>query len=802
MNGNSSVRRAMNSNIKQCFGRMIVDNVVLLDLIEYTESADCELCGTLMKKIEFKLNGEHDLLNKWAIFDMYVNTGKHYDFETQTTVETWDSLNFGDYLITEVSYNKETNITTGTAFDKMILAMVPYKKLDCAYPVDLWRYTYELANDCGLELINEPPASPIFDFTMAEQDYNGVTISADSNYIYLNGICSTYTLVGFPSIELTEGKYTVSFKHISGTMSTSGTPNLLLTHFQYININEEFGKYDIGNGMYLTPNNSEITQTFTFTAPKKVRLQIMMSGRSDTFVDTKIEYKVEPQTNQTLINQDLWENQSDITYRDIFQQIAQVMGCTAIITTTNKLYFKQITEYGLLKYDNIIKFKLETKYGPINSVVLSRTPQEDNIYMQDETSINRNGLTEWKIENNEIIDKNRDKALPTIFDNMKGINFYPMEIKTTGLGYFEIGDAFTIETNEEIDPTGPGYHPRYKQYYTVLLGYKRRITNGIEETLFCNAPSKPLTQYKYASKVMKRIKNTEIITDKQGQKIEQLVTDMYEEDGIVHENFTKVHQDIENIKISAQNSNGINLIKNSVMFDHGSNSIPSEWITDDKGTLIINTDTDSINYGAISGHSFTLNNKKISQKITVTQYNEQDPSTCYTFSTRIKKSIVGFCGVKIYNEKEQYEINIPINESCMYKEFTLNAMKPQQSYYIIEFYASEEAESTFTDNILTVGEYSKKWQQANGELMNNNAVFDKNGILLKSDQYINNQLRLNSMEVGLYDGQTKKSYLNVNGVGAPVISSQNQFNMTPLKIIPMKFKNHSGWAIVSNEGVI
>ena len=40
-----------------------------------------------------------------------------------------------------------------------------------------------------------------------------------------------------------------------------------------------------------------------------------------------------------------------------------------------------------LTYDNLKKAKLEPKYGPVNSVVLARTPAEDNIVVKDDESI-------------------------------------------------------------------------------------------------------------------------------------------------------------------------------------------------------------------------------------------------------------------------------------------------------------------------------------------------------------------------------------------------------------------------------
>ena len=220
-----------------------------------------------------------------------------------------------------------------------------------------------------------------------------------------------------------------------------------------------------------------------------------------------------PTMNNWQVNEELWENINGITYRDIIVQIAQVTGSTAIISNDDKIYFKPITATSEnLTYSNLLKLKLYPKYGPINSVILSRTPQEDNIYEQDPESIAEYGLTEWKIENNEIVDKDRDNALPDIYDAMEGIEFYPFEVTTEGLGWYEVADNIDIVNNSN------------DTFNTTIFNYSITIDGGIKETLKTSAENKTQTQYQYASKIEKRINNTELIVNKQDGEIKALTT--------------------------------------------------------------------------------------------------------------------------------------------------------------------------------------------------------------------------------------------------------------------------------------
>lgn len=733
------------------------------DLISFKINCDSGLCKTAMRKLEATFTGEHNLLGQWV----------HVGYGVRLTDGTFEYLDYGSFLVTETSTEKDTNITTITGYDKMINSMINYTTLDVEYPIGLYDYTKKLCEACNLEL---------------------------------------------------------------------------------------------GNASFTTHND-------------------------------------------WLINGELWENIDGITYRDIFVQIAQVTGTTCIISNDDKVYFKTLTETNdTLTYDNMFKLKLETKYGEINSVVLSRTPQEDNIYKRDEASISTNGLTEFKIENNEIVDKDRDNALTPIYDALKGITYYPFETETEGLGWFEIGDKITI-----VSDTGDTFE-------TVVFYLDVSIDGAIKETLKASAENKTQTQYQYASKIDRRIKNTEIIVNKQEQYIEQLVKDMYQEDGVVNENFTKITQNITDIVNSVQNSGGSNLLKNSVMFAYDTDNNPNDWdiihgsknLADIKfeqgyyayadgteygstnyirttekisvkegetytlsfsgkqptswdsgfvfykdgvfvsnlaqasltftvpvgvneftynlcnsagivpsdvsnvqlergskattyepyvaGDLLINSSSESLNAGCLSGHGFTLLNKIASQKVYVSN------TSYYTFSTRIKKGLDGVCYVKLYNSNEEHIIQLNEGEESYYNEYELQKLLPKDNYYIIEFYGSVDSNVFFTDNMFALGEYKSKWTQANGEIMNTQVNVNLNGVLVRSSVYLGDYTVMSPLEFAGYsyiNGTITRVFsLNKDVTEVTKLWVQKEIKMVPLKIVPVLKGAKIGWAFVpAKEGV-
>lgn len=639
-------KNAMQQPVKELQAFLSYNNGTIRDeddLIQFKVSCDSGLCKTSMRKLEAKYYGSHNLLGQWV----------HVGFGVKLPTGVYEYLDYGSFLVTEITTVKDTGVTTITGYDRMIRSMTKYVTPNFTYPMTLYNYTKSLCIMFGL---------------------------------------------------------------------------------------------DLGNESFSVHNDWQITS-------------------------------------------DLWSNIDGITYRDILTQIAQVTCTTAIIGNDDKIYFKPITATNeTLTYDNMFKLKLEPLYGEINSVVLSRTPQEDNIVKRDEESIELNGLTEWKIENNEIIDKDRDSAMTPIYNAMHGISYYPFETTTEGLGWFEIADNFDV-----INDTGDTFN-------TTLFNYSILIDGSIKETLKTVAETKTQTQYQYASTIAKRVKNTEIIVDKQQQNITNIVSDLYDDNGLINENFTKVYQDIDNIINSVQNSGGSNMLLNSVMFAYDTNGNPTSWETEGDGTLLISASAEALANGGLAGHVFVLNNKKVRQKVYVSPSNNDEEKIYYTFSCRISKNLTGSCYVKIYNAQEEYYIKLNEGESAFYKEYVLQSLVPKDNYYYVEFYGSADSDATFTDNMFATGEYKTQWTQANGEIMNTQVNINLNGVLVKSSIYLGDYTVMSPLEFAGYSNingtLTKVFSLNKDTTNVKKLRAEDSIAMRPIKVIPITTGDLQGWAFV------
>lgn len=199
--------------------------------------------------------------------------------------------------------------------------------------------------------------------------------------------------------------------------------------------------YDLMGKLAKTPYNSGTIQ-FPCTVKELIN---QLAERFEFTVDINLD-NLPNITYQ--IPEDLYAKISNCTYRDILGEIA---GATATIAVFNgkTLSFrdskKKTDEDEIWTYDNLKTLKYKPKYGPVNSLVLARTPQEDNIAVSDNDSITNNGLTEVKLANNEILDDDRRKLITPIFDSIKDFSYHPFEAETTGLGWNKPGDIVSAQ---------------------------------------------------------------------------------------------------------------------------------------------------------------------------------------------------------------------------------------------------------------------------------------------------------------------------------------------------------------------
>lgn len=156
------------------------------------------------------------------------------------------------------------------------------------------------------------------------------------------------------------------------------------------------------------------------------------------------------------------------------------------------------------------------KYGPINSIVLSRAGGSDNVYLQDETSIEENGLCEIKITDNQIMNWNdRSDYLPSILARLNGLEYYLNDFSSTGIFYYNVCDKY----NASVDGNS---------YSCVMFNNEVNITQGAEENIYTDMPEETGTDYTKSDKTDRKINQTYIMVDKQNGRIDALASSIHD----------------------------------------------------------------------------------------------------------------------------------------------------------------------------------------------------------------------------------------------------------------------------------
>ena len=332
-----------------------------------------------------------------------------------------------------------------------------------------------------------------------------------------------------------------------------------------------------------------------------------------------------------------------------------------------------------------VNVSFSKKYGAVNSVVFSRGNGSDNIYRKDNMSIRKNGLTEIKIADNPFLEgDDRENFIQSLFDKLNGLEFYIMDVASTGIMYLELGDFYYFNMVEEKPSLKSGLVKsgmRKAQgssggkFLCLLMNDEIKITQGLEESIYTDEPEITETDYKTASITDTSIKNAIIQTNKNSAEILLKVNS----DEVV----SAINLSPENIKISSAklDIDAIATFTNSKLAQAGSTVINGANIT----TGSINCDR--LNGGTINGQAIR------GGSISITTGNYYFNMGTSTSNPNCSGLNVGGYGIKAYSDITA--TGFAITDSDTGKSQSVNIYDGHGHVHYL----------TFTGGILTKWEY-------------------------------------------------------------------------------------------------
>lgn len=425
----------------------------------------------------------------------------------------------------------------------------------------------------------------------------------------------------------------------------------------------------------------------------------------------------------------------DVTYRDILDEISAVAG--GFIKIFNKdLYVAYPEETGeTIDENDLEKLTIGKKIGAFNSLVLGRSPQEDNIYYPENMD-DKDRLT-IRIDNNQIMDKNREDFIVDIYNKIKGLEYYVFEFTSFGFGYFEFGDIVTLKNlkNEE--------------FKTILFNVIENIDSGIKGKCYTEETNYLETKYEYATSIEKRVTNTEIICNKQDNQIKMLI----EQQGESSNKMNSLQMDLESTELKIQDVQNdtreqVESLKQTIqglennVYTTGGDNIFAYAADNFTGNIEEYSDTD-IKNNSVSGLGYKM-------KVGTVKQIAQVKNGIYTISFLYKKLVNLAVGTVIINgEKWTLE-----NTSGKFqeKEYTIEVTSNTIDF---EFQTDTDDAFIIVDLMCNIGNVKQTWSQNANETITDTVTIGK-GIKVKSSTK-NTELRADADGIRVHNTNTNET---------------------------------------------
>lgn len=298
-------------------------------------------------------------------------------------------------------------------------------------------------------------------------------------------------------------------------------------------------------------------------------------------------------------------NSLGYTFRDVFDELAQVTASTICINENDEVEIRYINDTEDTIDEEFLKdvnINFKEKFGEINTIVLSRSADSDNIYYPETLPSNP---CEIKISDNQIMNRNdRVDFLPDIYDKLNGLQFYINDFVSTGICYYDLCDRYFVKIGNNTYPC-------------IMFNDEVLVTQGLKENIYTDMPEQSITDYTKADKTDRRVNQVYIIADKQQKRIDSVVQTQEDLSGEIVDLGTKYSQTQEDFRFQISgleetiNSNNQNL-QDEI---NGINSSLTNGVETLKNSLV------TIN---INGIQVSTNTSKISSIMQNNKFSIQD----------------------------------------------------------------------------------------------------------------------------------------------------------------------------------
>ena len=401
-------------------------------------------------------------------------------------------------------------------------------------------------------------------------------------------------------------------------------PEKTILNYQFgVKVNGEYEYINFGNYVVYKAEKQEDTNSYKLTCYDKMlysmvdyekmnitypisirdyikaicdKLGLTFANASDTFANYDKQIQ-----NELYLDED--ENSLGYTFRDVLDELSQVTASCICINGNDELEIRYINDTNDTIDEEFLKdvnVKFGEKFGAVNTIVLSRSADSDNVYYPEVLPENP---YEFKISDNQIMNFNdRSDYLPDIYEKLNGLEFYINDFSSTGICYYELLDRYNVQIGDNT-------------YSCVMLNDEINITQGLEENVFTEMPEETKTDYTKADKTDRKVNQTYIIANKQKSEIELVTREINSVKNDLSNNYYNIEQSnvlIQNATDGLMNTlsqiGGNNLLRNTFFYEY-ENGLLTYWSGPQK---VIEK------YESESRNALSLQNGTIKQSVSLT----------------------------------------------------------------------------------------------------------------------------------------------------------------------------------------
>lgn len=441
--------------------------------------------------------------------------------------DNYHYVDYGNYVVKDIEKQEDTNSYKIMCYDKMLYSMVDYVNLNVTYPITIRNYLNAICNYLGLTFKNANDTFANYNKQIANELYldsdgkslgykfrdvldelaqvtaSTICINEEDDELeirYINQTVGKNLLNPNRIQQKTNNGITCSFDKETQIITFDGTATQDNTTFQFTN-----------SGLDISEVISGLTTLTAYYVSGSVTTYFQWRINNSDWSTSKSYNLLNIADNKIIsntLNVSFELANSSFSFRFNEGSVADNLKIKIMVAndldTTYEPYGDTINE-EFLKDVNV---NFGEKYGPINTIVLSRSAGADNIYYP--STLPENPI-EIKISDNQIMNgNNRADFMQEIYNKLNGLEYYINDYASPGICYYNVCDRYNVMIGDTF-------------YSCVMFNDEVNVTQGLEENIYTDLPEESVTDYTKADKDDRKLNQTILMVDKQNGIIQSLV---------------------------------------------------------------------------------------------------------------------------------------------------------------------------------------------------------------------------------------------------------------------------------------